>query len=109
VRVDVALVDEPRQHLGRAIPRVRCQPFGPDAEGVLHALDHPFAGGHLGLPDRGTRLHVHDDGMVEIDQVVTDQRRGGQGQALRAVRGRRLYQISASVFTRRGAIKRSYA
>ena len=62
VRLDIALVDEPRQHLGRAIPCVRCQPFGPDAEAVLHALDHPFAGGHLGLPDRGARLHVYDDG-----------------------------------------------
>ena len=42
---------------------------GPQAEAVLRALDHSALGGDLGLADRGGRLDIDDDSMVEIDQV----------------------------------------
>lgn len=49
---------------------VERQPPGPDAEAILHPRDHALARGHLGLAHRGARFHVHDDGVVEIDEVV---------------------------------------
>ena len=49
---------------------VERQPLGPDAEAIRHPHDHALARGHLGLAHRGARFHVHDDGVVEIDEVV---------------------------------------
>lgn len=76
VRSDVALMDQPGEHLGRApglrrgrLAGVR-QPLGADAEPVLRPRDHALARGDLGLAHRRARLDVHDDGMVEIDEVV---------------------------------------
>ncbi|PAV72878.1 hypothetical protein WR25_24560 [Diploscapter pachys] len=70
MRMDVALVDQPGQHLRRAVSGVGGQPLGPDAEAALHPRDHALARAYLGLAHRGARFHVHDDGVVEIDEVV---------------------------------------
>ena len=70
VRLNVTLVDQPGQHLRRTVGGVGCEPLGPDTEAVLHPRDHALARGHLGLAHRGARFHVHDDGVVEIDEVV---------------------------------------
>ena len=62
---------------GRARPasrpsrnRVADQLARPDAEVVVDLLDHPLRRGHLGLPDCGRCLYVHDDGVLYVDEVV---------------------------------------
>ena len=63
---------------------VRGQALGLDAELLGGALDHSLGGGGLRLANRGRRLDIHDDGALEVDQVV-----GAVGVERRAARGRR--------------------
>ena len=93
VRLDALLVHQPVQHLGRAVGRVGGEPFGPQIVALVHPLDHGPGGGDLGLAHGRGRLDVHDDGVIEVDQVVGGV--GEEGQALvgagpsgRRIRGR---------------------
>ena len=75
VRLDPALMNQPGEHLGRAVGAVGGQPFRVEAEAILGAVDHGACRADLGLADRAARLDIDDDGMVEVDQVV-----GGVGE-----------------------------
>ena len=65
MRLDAMLVDQPAGHLGRTIGAVAHEP-----EAIHGALDHAPGGQNLGLPDRGGRLHIDNDRVLGIDQVV---------------------------------------
>ena len=73
--LDAVLIDEPAQHLGRAVGAVAGEPGRIEVETVHRPLDHALGRGHLDLADGGDRLDVHDDAMVEVDEVV-----GGIGE-----------------------------
>ena len=73
--LDAVLIDEPAQHLGRAVRAVAGEPGRIEVETVDRPLDHALGRGHLGLADGGGRLDVHDDPMVDVDEVV-----GGIGE-----------------------------
>ena len=51
----------------------RCRPEGGriQIEAFHRAFDHAFCGQDLGPPDRGRRLDINDDPVVDIDQVVS--------------------------------------
>ena len=75
VRLDPSLIDEPTEHLGRAISAVGGEPFRVKPEALFSALDHGARRADLSLPDRAACLDIDDDRVVEIDQVV-----GGVGE-----------------------------
>jgi hypothetical protein len=75
MRLDPVLLDEPAQHLGRAVGAVAGEPSRIEVEAVDRPFDHALGRPHLGLADGGGRLDVHDDPMVEVDEVV-----GGLGE-----------------------------
>jgi len=70
VRLDPALVNQPGEVLGRTIGRIGRQPFRPQPEALPRAIDHPLLRRHLGLADCRGHLDVHDDGVLQVDQVV---------------------------------------
>ena len=70
MRLDPALVDEPGEHLGRAVAGVGDQLARPQIVSIGNARDHALCCGHLGLADGSARLDIDDDGMLHIDQVV---------------------------------------
>ena len=83
VWLDPLLIDQPVQHLGRAVGGVANQPGRVEIEAFARALDHPLGRRHLGLADRRRRLDIDDDRVVDIDQVV-----GRIGKERRAPVGR---------------------
>ena len=70
MRLDPLLVDQPGQHLRPAVGGVGHQALGVEVEAVERAPDHVASRLVLGLPDRGGRLDIADDGVLEIDEVV---------------------------------------
>ena len=64
------LVDQPVEHLGRAIGTIAREARRMEDEALLGALDHPLGGGDFRLADGGGRLAINDDRVVEIDKVV---------------------------------------
>src|SRR3979490_1576768 len=75
MRLDAVLVDQPAEHLSRAIGAVAEKTGWIKIEALHRAFDHTFCGQNLGLPDRGRRFDINDDRVVDIDQVV-----GGIGE-----------------------------
>jgi hypothetical protein len=73
-------MDQPGEHLGRAIGAVGAEPLGIEPEAVLDPLDHGPRRPNLRLPDGAAGLDVDNDGVVEVDQVV--RRVGEEGLAL---------------------------
>ena len=63
-------IDEPAEHLGRAIGAVTHDLGGIEIEAFHRAFDHALRGQDLGLPDRGGCLDIDDDRVVDVDQVV---------------------------------------
>jgi hypothetical protein len=84
MRLDPMVIDEPAEHLGRAVGAVAGEPGRIEIEAVDRSLDHALGRGHLGLADGGGRLAVDDDSMVEVDEVV-----GGIGEERLAPMGAR--------------------
>ena len=68
--LDPALIDQPGEHLGRAIAGVGRQTRRRDLEPVGGALDHCLGRRDFRLPYAGGGLHVHDHRVLEIDQIV---------------------------------------
>jgi hypothetical protein len=69
------LVDQPTQHIGRAIGAVGHQSGGIEIEAFHRTFDHAPCGKDLGLPDRRGRFNIDDDRVLDIDQIV-----GGIGE-----------------------------
>ena len=67
MRLDPALVHEPKKIFGRAVGTVGGEPGRPSREVLLRARDHGADCPDLGLPDGAASLDVDDDGMVEVD------------------------------------------
>ena len=70
VRLDRAFMHQPGQYLGRTVAGVGSQALGLDAKPLRGAHDHGLGCRHLGLAYGGRGLHVHDDGVLEVDEVV---------------------------------------
>src|SRR5271163_2852838 len=70
MRLDTALVHQPGEVLGRTIGGVSRQPLRPQAEALLRTVDHPLLRCHLGLANRGGRLNIDDDRVLQVDQVI---------------------------------------
>ena len=68
--LDTALMDKPGKIGGIAIARIGGQASWPDAEAFLRPVDHRSLRRHLGLADGGSGLHIDDDGIGQIDEVV---------------------------------------
>src|SRR5215469_8470148 len=71
VRLDPAVVHEPVQHLGRAVPGISNQPFRPQVKAVVSALDHGLGGGHLGLTHRRRGLYVDNNRVLHINEIIS--------------------------------------
>ena len=107
VRLDPAVIHQPVQHLGRAVAGIGDQPFRPQLEAVVNALDHGLGGGHLGLTRRRRGLHVDNDRVLHIDEIIgaisIDRRAApGGGPARRRIDGRDELRLD-----RRGAAESS--
>ena len=70
VRLDAALVDQPRKVRSIAIAGIGRKALGPVAEPLVRAINHPSLRGHFSLANSGGRLDIHDHGMLQIDQIV---------------------------------------
>ena len=70
MRLDAVLIDQPAEHLGRAISTVAHELGRIEIEALHRAFDHVFGGEHLGLPDRRGCLDIDDDRVVKVDQIV---------------------------------------
>ena len=71
------LVDQPLQHLARTIRRVAGQPLRVELEALVCPFDHGLGCFDLGLAHRGRGLHIDNDGVIQIDQVVGRVGEGG--------------------------------
>src|SRR5215831_11130975 len=54
MRLDSVLIDQPAEHLGRAIGAIAHEPSGED----------------FGLPDRRCCFDINNDSVLDIDQIV---------------------------------------
>jgi hypothetical protein len=70
MRLEALLIDQPAQHLARSIGGVGNQRVGMQAEAILGADQHFAHGPDLSLAHGRGRLHIHDDGVIQIDQIV---------------------------------------
>jgi hypothetical protein len=70
MRPDAVLIDQPAEHLGRAVGAVSKEAGGIEIEALHRAFYHAFCGQNLGLPDRGGRFDIDDDPIVDVDHVV---------------------------------------
>src|SRR6059058_721878 len=79
VRLNPLLMDQPIQHLGRAIGAVADEALGIEIEACNRPLDHALGCRHLGLTDRRRRLDIDNDRVLDIDQIVV--RIGEEGRS----------------------------
>lgn len=79
MRLDATLVHQPGKIFGGSIASICCQPLGPEAEPLLRPLYHVALCCDFGLAHRSGRLDIHDDGVLQIDQIVGAV--GEEGQA----------------------------
>src|ERR1700690_3859886 len=70
MRFDAMLIDQPAEHVGRAIGTVAHKLDGMQTEAFHRAFDHALRSQNLGLPDRSGRFDIDDDRVVDIDQIV---------------------------------------
>jgi len=70
VWLDAALMHQPGEVIGGAVAGVGRKLLGPKAEALMRAIDHPALRRHLGLSDRCRCLHIQDDGVLQVDQIV---------------------------------------
>src|SRR5207344_2728768 len=64
------VVNEPSEHLGRAVSTVGSQALGTEPEAIFGALNHCAGRTDLGLTDSSRRLDIDDDRRLQVDQVV---------------------------------------
>jgi hypothetical protein len=64
MRLDSVLIDQPAEHLGRAIGAIAHEPSRVETEAVDRALED------FGLPDRRCRFDINNDSVLDIDQIV---------------------------------------
>jgi hypothetical protein len=55
MRLDAVFMDQPAEHLGRAVSAVAHQPSRIEIEALHRPFDHALCGQNLGLPDRRCR------------------------------------------------------
>ena len=65
MRLDLLLLHEPVQHLGRAVDTVNSQPLWLQAKALGRALQHGSGSARFGLTHRPGGFHVHDCGGLE--------------------------------------------
>jgi hypothetical protein len=70
VGLDALVVHQPSEVLGRAVRRIGSKALRPDAEPILHAINHPSGGCQLSLAHCRACLVIHDHGVFQINQVV---------------------------------------
>ncbi len=70
VGCDLPLLDQPGQVLGRAIGAVGREMPRLEAEALGRSVKHGARSPDLRLPDRPGSLHIEDDRVLGIDQVV---------------------------------------
>jgi hypothetical protein len=70
MRLNAVLVDQPAEHLGRAVGAIAHEPGGIEAEAIHRALNHALGGQNVGLLDGHGGLYIDDDRMLDIDQVI---------------------------------------
>ena len=66
----LSLECQPDQVLRRAESRVRRHPIGLQAKALFGPVDHLAHGANLCLPDRAAGVHVKNDPMVRVDEVI---------------------------------------
>ena len=84
------LVDQPGQHLGRAVAGVGGQALGGDPEPLGGAVDHGLGRRDLRLAHGGGGLHVHDHRVLQVDQIVVGVGVDGRPAAGGGPAGRRI-------------------
>lgn len=70
MRPDAMRVDQPGEHLGRAVAAVTDEPARIEVKPLQRALHHALGGQCLRLPDCRRRLNTEDDRVLDVDQVV---------------------------------------
>src|SRR6201993_4330112 len=70
MRLDASFVNQPAQHVGRAIGAITEEPGRMKSEVLCCSLDHALGGENLRLPDRRCRLNIDNDRILNIDQIV---------------------------------------
>ena len=70
MRLDAMLIDQPAEHLSRAVSAVAHEPGRIDVEALHRTFDHAFGGEDLGLSDRRGCFNINDDRVLDVDQVV---------------------------------------
>ena len=68
VRLDAVLIDQPGEHLGRAIAAVTEEPAWIEIKPLQRALDHALSGQYLRLADCRRCLNIDDDRVLDVDQ-----------------------------------------
>src|SRR5580704_16683617 len=69
VRDNAGASDESEKSTG-PVRRVGREPFGIEVEASSGAFDHYASGRHLIVSERGCRLDVNNNGVLDIDQIV---------------------------------------
>ena len=70
MRLDAVLIDQPAEHLGRAIGAVAHELGRVEVEALHRPFHHSFGSQHFGLSDRRGGLDIDDDRVLDIDQVI---------------------------------------
>src|ERR1700740_1915432 len=89
MRLDSALLHQPPNHLGRAVTRIGDQARRSDFKLFGRAVEHRLGRADFGLANGRRRLDVHDDCMLQIDEVVVGIGITGDGVGRSGVAGRR--------------------
>lgn len=90
VRLDPMLIHQPPNHLGRAVAPVGDQARRGDIELFGRTVDHRLRGRDLCLAHRRRRLDIHNDGMLQIDEIVVGVGITGDRVGRSGVTGRRI-------------------
>src|SRR5215475_8262146 len=70
MRLDAMLVDQPADHLSRAVSAVAHEFGRIEVEALHRTFDHAFGGEELGLSDRRGCFDIDDDRVLGVDQIV---------------------------------------
>jgi hypothetical protein len=106
MRLDTLLVDQPAEHLGRAVAGVGSKPLRLQSKAALSPFDHPLGGSDLGLANRCGRLDIDDDAVLEIDEVVGLVAELSRAAPLRGPADRRIHWRDRLGSNRRGTSER---
>ncbi|MET4236289.1 hypothetical protein ABIB83_004698 [Bradyrhizobium sp. I1.8.5] len=67
MRLGAVLIDQPGEHLGRAVAAVTEEPVRIEIKPLRRALNHALGGQYVRLPDCRRRLNIDDNRVLDID------------------------------------------